>query len=48
MKNSIKLAFQNYESLRRAYNSKIIEMAMENGKYNFFLFKLYLLNIFIC
>jgi hypothetical protein len=44
----LKPAFQNYESLRRVYDSKIIEMAMEYGKYNFFLFKLYLINIFIC
>ncbi|CAF4624977.1 unnamed protein product, partial [Rotaria sp. Silwood2] len=29
----LKAAFQNYESLRRVYDSKIIEMAMQRGFY---------------
>jgi hypothetical protein len=38
--SSIKLKpeFQNYESIRRAYDSRIIEMAMSNGKYIFVFF----------
>jgi hypothetical protein len=34
----LKPAFQNYESLHRAYDSQIIEMAMQYGKYNFLSF----------
>jgi len=34
----LKPAFQNYENLRQAYDSIIIEMAMHHGKYNFLFF----------